>query len=146
MILDTLNNVHNYVSLHPQFASVFNYLLHTDLAEMPDGKQQLNGTDVYIDLATLQGRQHAPLEAHRQYIDIQLPLSGTESIGWKPLDACQCPTAPYDAARDIVFFDDAYDTVIPVGCGQFVVFFPNDAHAPAMTDGTLRKLVVKIRI
>lgn len=146
MILDTLNNVHNYVNLHPQFGMVFDYLLHTDFAALTDGKRQLDGTDVYIDLATIQGRQHAPLEAHRQYIDIQLPLSGTESIGWKPQETCLCPTAPYDTARDIIFFDDAYDTIIPVACGQFVIFFPNDAHAPAMATGTLRKIVVKIRI
>ncbi|MGN0187438.1 MAG: YhcH/YjgK/YiaL family protein [Paludibacteraceae bacterium] len=146
MILDTLNNAHKYVSLHPQFGLVFDYLLHTDFSALTDGRKQLNGTDVYIDLATIQGREHAPLEAHRQYIDIQLPLSGIESIGWKPVSACQCPTEPYDATRDIIFFDDTYDTIIPVGCGQFVVFFPDDAHAPAMTTGTLRKLVAKIRI
>ena len=59
MILDTLNNAHNYVNLHPQFGMVFDYLLHTDFAALTDGKRQLDGTDVYIDLATIQGRQHA---------------------------------------------------------------------------------------
>ena len=60
MILDTLNNAHNYVNLHPQFGMVFDYLLHTDFAALTDGKRQLDGTDVYIDLATIQGRQPPP--------------------------------------------------------------------------------------
>ena len=87
-----------------------------------------------------------PLEAHKLYIDIQMPLSTTEFIGFKPVSRCEAVSEVYDNDRDIVFYADDFDTILSVSPGQFVIFYPQDAHAPAMASGYLRKLVVKIKL
>ena len=33
-----------------------------------------------------------------------------------------------------------------LNAGQFVVFFPEDVHAPGSSDGKIKKLVIKVKI
>jgi YhcH/YjgK/YiaL family protein len=54
------------------------------------------------------------------------------------------PAGTYDPGRDIEFFTDRPDVWIPVKPGQFVVFFPEDAHAPLVGAGEIHKIVVKV--
>ncbi len=145
MILDSIHNANRYTALHPHFAQAFEFLTGTDLNSLPDGRIVLDSDNLFVDVATNAGKQTAPLEAHRNYIDIQMPISTTETMGWRPTADCHQTLQPYDAARDIAFFADEYATKFQVQCGQFVVFFPDDAHAPAMAQHLLKKLVVKIK-
>ena len=146
MIIDSLDNAHMYECLHPHFKQAFDFLRATNFSTVDDGRIELQGDTVYINLAGNAGKKSAPLEAHKMYIDIQMPLSTTELIGFKPVSSCQNVLEAYDNDRDIVFYADAFDTVLSVSPGQFVIFYPQDAHAPAMVSGFLRKLVVKIKL
>jgi YhcH/YjgK/YiaL family protein len=91
-------------------------------------------------------RAEAKLECHRRYIDIQLVLEGIDEMGWKPLVECVGPATDYDAARDIQFFDDAPASWIATPPGSFCLFFPDDAHAPLVSTGMIRKVVLKIAV
>ncbi len=146
MILDSLHNASRYTDLHPHFRQAFDYLQQTDFSKLDDGTIELHGREIYVTIATNVGKNTAPLEAHRNYIDIQMPLSGEEQIGWKPTIDCKTISETYDAQRDIEFFADEFDNKITLKPGQFVIFFPEDAHAPAMANNVLRKLVLKIKI
>lgn len=146
MIQDLLENSYLYESLHPSFKQAFDFLRQTDFSTLEDGRIELQGDDVYITLAGNEGKKTAPLEVHQSYIDIQMPLSTTEFIGWKSLNRCHTVLDEYDSKKDIAFYTDNFDTLLSVFPGQFVIFYPQDAHAPAMADGFLRKLVVKIKL
>jgi YhcH/YjgK/YiaL family protein len=52
----------------------------------------------------------------------------------------------YDADKDIGFFKDQPDSWTPVPPGSFVIFFPQDAHAPLVSSGELHKVVLKIAV
>lgn len=148
MILDTLNNAKRYEKLSPRLKKAFEFLLKTDLKALPLGKTVIDGTDIYATVSDYQTKpcSEAKLEAHRNYIDIQMVLSGDELIGYAPFADQPC-VVPYDPARDIGFYAIGTAPYIPFGQGQFVVFFPNDAHAPGRTAGApkpVRKLVVKV--
>ena len=67
-------------------------------------------------------------------------------MGWKPRAECLSPATDYDAARDIQFFTDAPASWITTPAGSFCLFFPEDAHAPLVSVGTIRKVVVKIAV
>lgn len=146
MILDSIQNADRYTALHPLLKQAFDFLRTHDLASLPDGKITLDGEQLYISVATAEGKTTAPLEAHQRYIDVQMPISTTETMGWRPTADCHNVQQNYDAERDIAFFADDYTTRLQVQPGQFVIFFPEDAHAPAMAQGLLKKLVVKILI
>ena len=67
-------------------------------------------------------------------------------MGFRPVDECGQSDGPFDADRDLGFFTDPPQTLITVRPGQFAVFFPADAHAPMIGEGTMHKVIVKIAV
>jgi len=88
----------------------------------------------------------AKLEAHRKYIDIQLVLEGDETMGWKPLADCLNPVSEHSMEKDIRFFHDAPASWIAVPPDHFCIFFPEDAHAPLVGKGQVRKVIFKVAV
>ncbi|HYT73576.1 MAG TPA: YhcH/YjgK/YiaL family protein [Vicinamibacterales bacterium] len=148
MVLDTLALADRYAALHPGFAEAFAFLSKTTVAALPQGRHDIAGDRIFvlIDHRDGRGRHGARLEAHRRYIDIQYTCEGMEEIGWSPLAACRPPAGGYDEAKDIAVFDDRPATWLSVPPGHFVIFFPDDAHAPLGGQGLLKKAVIKVAL
>lgn len=148
LIIDTLSQTSRYALLHPLFSRVFDFVRTARLTALPAGRMTLDGErlSVSIDHTEGRGRDRARLEAHRRYIDIQITIAGTEHIGWRPLVRCRKPDAAFDADRDIGFFDDRPDTWLVVPEEHFVIFFPDDAHAPLAGEGPISKAIVKVQV
>lgn len=149
MIKDRLENGHSYDSLHKNMRMVMEILQSLNLQELQPGHIELDGKYVYINVDEVNGRSRgeAKIEAHKKYIDIQMPISGKEVMGFMPVSELKDVTMPYDEAKDVIFFGDRithWETVEP---GEFIIFFPEDGHAPLVECGTAhRKLVVKISV
>lgn len=148
MILAPLTDAARYSALHPLFAQAFGYLQHTHLAALEPGRHPIDGERLFAIVEDGPGRTRAEakLECHRRYIDIQLVLAGVDEMGWRPLAECVDPATDYDAARDIRFFNDAPASWIATPVGSFCMFFPDDAHAPLVSQDAIRKIVVKIAV
>jgi len=71
-------------------------------------------------------------------------LAGTDEMGWKPPGECRQPVSEFNVERDIRFFDDLPSSWVATPAGSYCIFFPEDAHAPLVSDGLVRKVVVKI--
>ena len=52
--------------------------------------------------------------------------------------------SPFDAEEDIRFFADRPQLFVGIRPGQFGVFGPEDAHAPMIGRGRIKKAVVKV--
>jgi YhcH/YjgK/YiaL family protein len=148
MIFSTLANSDRYAALHPLFPRAFDYIRTTDLHALAPGHYPIAGDDLFAIVEHEPGRTRAEalLESHRCYIDIQLVLEGVDEMGWKPLADCREPVDDYSAERDIRFFEDTPASWIATPPGAFCIFFPEDAHAPLVSSGSIRKLVLKIAI
>jgi YhcH/YjgK/YiaL family protein len=146
MILSDKKDMMRYVSLHPRFAAAFAFLAKMDLASAPIESQVIDGKNIYANFSLDKGKMKndARLEAHKKYIDIQYLIEGTEDIGWKELDHCMEVQNPYKEEKDIMYYADAAETWLRLLPGQFAIFFPEDAHAPMVSDGVVRKVVVKV--
>lgn len=145
MIVDRLENLDKYVALNPLFAQAAEYLKTTDLlAVEPGTKVELKGKDLRVNFAQTKPKtkEQARLETHRDFIDIQIPLSDTEVMGYTP--AADLPEAEYNAEQDVTFFEGLAESYIDVKPGMFAIFFPEDGHAPGVTETGLRKVVVKV--
>jgi YhcH/YjgK/YiaL family protein len=147
MILDSLENFRTYLQLHPSFEKVFQYLYNTDCSNIEPGKIIFDNEPFYInvDENSLRNEKQAVLEAHNSYIDIQMPLTATEQIGYKQRSQCREIKEEFPE-RDIVFYNDKPDQLITLHPGDFAVFFPHDAHAPLIGTGTAKKIVAKIKV
>jgi biofilm protein TabA len=150
MILCPISQFPRYRQLHPLFPAVEAFLADMDLRVGQEGRKDLEGDSLYVNSspqARTRTASEALLEAHRTYIDVQVILEGTETMGWSPLEACRTEAVPYDPVQDIVFFSDAPMNLITVPAGHLVIFFPEDAHAPLIGDGqVVKKRVVKVQV
>ncbi|MDO8207628.1 MAG: YhcH/YjgK/YiaL family protein [Gallionella sp.] len=148
MILSTLSQSDRYAGLHPLFPLAFDYMRNTDLYALAPGRYPIAGEDLFAIVEHVPGRtrEMARLEAHRRYIDIQLVLDGIDEMGWKPLADCYNPVSEHSVEKDIRFFHDAPATWIATPPDHFCIFFPEDAHAPLVSEGKIRKVIFKIAV
>ena len=147
MILDTLSNLKFYAPLNRRIAAVADFLQRTDLDAIADGRYEIDGEHAFMMVSRneLRKPENASLEAHDRYLDIQIVISGTESYGWQARGACVAPREAYSEQRDIIFYEDSSRIYVTLGKGDMVLFFPEDAHAPLVGEGSVRKCIVKVR-
>lgn len=145
MILDHISNYKKYVNMHPAFPEAFAFL--NKLEENSRGGFTIDGKKLFASVAEVKGRgkKTAKLEAHSQYIDIQYILDGTDCIGWSDADD-SIPGTEYDREKDYRFVNIKPKTWLNVGKGCFVVFFPEDAHAPLAGNKTMTKVFMKVKL
>jgi YhcH/YjgK/YiaL family protein len=148
MVLDSLESAGRYWTLHTMFPRAFEFLRNLTQKELPSGRYEIEGEKAYGIIALERGkrREEAGLEAHRRYIDIQCCLEGTETMGWKPTAECRGDSEGYSEERDIEFFRGRPQAWITLTPGRFAIFFPEDAHAPLVAEGWVRKVVVKVLV
>lgn len=146
MIIDNLENLSKYASINPLFNQAIEFLTKHDLATLEVGKIHLKGDDLVVNVAqtTPKTKEDAKLETHNKFIDIQIPLSGTEIFGYTPATSCLPADAVYNAQNDITFFEGLSESYIAVKPGMFAIFFPEDGHAPGISDTGVKKIIVKV--
>ena len=89
-------------------------------------------------------------EAHRQYIDIQYLISGSEKICSLPLEYLK-ETKPYNEKDDAALYQatDVQPQEMVIGNNYFAIFFPQDGHMPQLcveAPLAVKKVVVKILV
>jgi YhcH/YjgK/YiaL family protein len=148
LILSALSQSSRYAALHPLFQRAFDYIRDTDLYALAPGRYPIVGDDLFAIVELVPGKTKAVarLEAHRRYIDIQLVLEGDEQMGWKPLADCFNPVSEHSMEKDIRFFHDAPASWVAVPPDHFCIFFPEDAHAPLVASGMVRKVIFKVAV
>jgi YhcH/YjgK/YiaL family protein len=147
MVVDTLENLKSYIALNPLFGEVVKFLENNRLADLSEGKHPIVGGDLFVNIQAKEGKSKdaAVLEYHRKMIDIQVPLNAEETFGYTPV--CDLPDAEFNEEKDIAKLPgvaaQAYVTVKP---GQMAIFFPQDGHAPCISDAkVLKKAIFKIK-
>ena len=147
MIIDTIDNLGKYVALNPLFADVVEFLNSHDLHTLEAGKYPIKDKDLFLNLQVAKQRtkETAFLETHVEMIDIQIPISGDETFGYTPLS--DLPSFDYNAEKDITKYGDTKaQTYVTVKPGQFAIFFPQDGHAPCITNvPEIKKAIFKIK-
>jgi len=146
MIVDHIDNWRLYQTAHPLFPVAFECLCKTDWAQVENGRFDISGDDVFaiIDRRRGKGIDEAKLEVHRQYIDIQFLVGGSDVMGYLPLLDCR-DSEGFDTEKDIGFFQDRPPSWFDLNESCFAIFYPTDAHAPMGTEGDFHKVVVKVR-
>ena len=147
MIIDKLENISKYKEV-PVFAVEFIKNLTTNINEGRYDFPEQNFANV--ESYNSKNIEDAKFEAHRNYIDIQLLLSGRERIYYTGGEGL-VEKAPYDSSRDIVFFNDSVKNsdYLTLDGTNFALIYPHEAHAPQVsveTSENVKKVVVKIKI
>jgi len=148
MVVDHLENAERYYTLHPAFADAFDFLRRHINSTLEPGRHEVDGDRIYMMSVKGGGHGHTDIvvESHQQYIDIHLTLEGLEEIGWLPHSHCADRQTEYDAAGDCELFKDQPISWTALPAGTFAIYFPEDAHAPMVGQGAVRKLVAKVAV
>ncbi len=147
MILDSIKNAELYYSLSPRIKEAFDWLAKTDVKALSTGRHDIDGDNLFVNVMDieLKPRHEAALEVHDRYIDIQIMCGEQhEEYGWAERCNCHSPREEFNRERDVQFFTDTPQTFFSLNENQFAIFFPEDAHAPMLGEGHLRKLIFKL--
>lgn len=148
MVLSDLNDHTRYEQLHPLFVEAFTYLLSGKLKTVADGKHEIKGDDLFaiISRPGTSTSNGVKLEAHKKYIDIHYIINGAETFGWKQLYDCKNPEGEFDLEKDYILYNDQSFTSLILKENNFVIVYPEDAHAPGISTQDLHKVVLKIKL
>ena len=151
MIFDRLSNCEQYFLLGEKIKKGFEFLLNNDLANLADGKYEILGDEIFANVQSLKTKDKSlkKWEVHRKYIDIQYVIKGSECMGYGILEDFREVVVPYDSEKDVEFLNGDKFNFINVEQGDFVVFYPNDVHAPMLSVDEakeIKKVIVKIAI
>ena len=147
MICDTLEHLARYNGLHPNLDTAIDYLLTHDLSALPNGRTEVDGDEVFINVmdAALHPDAGYHPEYHKLYADLQIDITGGEGWGYATVPGEEVGTFTGD-----IGFQNSPDAVTgSLGEGRFVLFFPGELHKPGVARPEctkVRKAVVKIRM
>ena len=148
MIKDNIKNAETFYNISDNLKKGFEWIKNNNLSEMPDGRYEIS-EKIYANLQSYMTKDDADYEAHRAYIDIQYIVEGEEKSG--VLDYSKCETLKeYDNNNDIEFLKtNSEEEFYTIHKGEFFVFFPHDAHKPAIKitqNKPVKKVIVKVGI
>lgn len=152
MVITNINSpeLAAYAKLNPYFAEAFEAVKKL-LAEDPEkGRHEFNGDKVYANVMEYETKttDKACFEAHKDYVDIQVVLSGEEIIGFDTEDKLTA-TTEYVPGDDYILYalNEEYDKV-RVRRGEMAIIFPDEPHAPGIAidnaPSAVKKAVVKV--
>ncbi len=143
MIVDKIENLKLYKEI-PNI--VVQFIAQLDVENIQLGKHILSDS-IYVNIEEYNTKviNDAKFESHDKYIDIQLLLSGTESIYYTSRDGLSILN-PYDTSRDITFYSDNVEKYpsITLDGSDFMMIFPHEAHAPQVSIDNFPQKVLKV--
>ena len=148
MIKDNLKRAETYFNISENLRKGFEWIKNNDLKNMADGRYEIDDK-IYANLQSYITKDDAPYEAHRDYIDIQYMINGEEISGVTDYSNCST-TEQYNKQKDIEFLKcNSNEEFYKISEGEFFVFFPHDAHKPALKikeNKNVKKVIVKVGI
>lgn len=131
MIYDSMDNFGRYAKLAPKAWQLAAEFYPTVNAGTKTGRYHLDGDLVMADVLNYSTKplEECKVELHQRYIDIQVLVSGAETIYCLPtagLDVLE----PMNVERDRGFFvfKPGKETALAVRGGEFALFFPGEGH------------------
>ena len=148
MVIDNIYNAPLYYNLHKRLKEAFMFLQTIDLNKCEEGAFKIEGNNIKAIISTnkLKKKEEALLETHKKYIDIHIPISGCETFGWKSAMRLESSAKEYNLENDIQLFHDSASSYFTISPGEFAIFLLEDAHAPLIGSGELKKIIFKIAI
>ncbi|EGT0648521.1 DUF386 domain-containing protein [Citrobacter braakii] len=136
--------------LHPVLQQALTLAVAANPQEKTPGRYELQGDNIFMNIMQFatQSPEQKKAELHREYIDIQVLLSGEERILFGMTDSArQCEEMhvedDYQLCSQI-----ADEQAMVLKPGRFVIFMPGEPHKPGcvvQAPMDIKKVVIKVR-
>lgn len=144
MIFDRLENIQKYQGLFPHLDTAIAWLGNHSIDELPMGKTEIDGNNVFVNVMQAQTRplQGAEFEVHHKYMDLQINLEAGESF------AVGDTTCTPNPETDVGFCSGEVQCKGNLLKGWFVLFLAEEPHLPTLNltenSHSVKKAVFKI--
>jgi biofilm protein TabA len=134
----------------PAIQKAVSWLQSHDLAALPTGRQEIDGDRMYalVNEYLTEPKEKRRAEAHRKYVDVQCVVTGTESIGYAPLQDGLEVLEDKLIEKDAIYYKNpASEVDFVLKSGMFAILFPWEVHRPNCSAGEavpVRKVVLKV--
>ncbi len=154
MIFDNIKNADLYKGLLPNLDLALQYMQENDLNAMEPGRYPVADGKVLVIIKkgfASKDDAQANWESHRRDIDIQYLLEGDEVIGFCNVNELEV-RVPYDEGKDKILYhnEEMKGFKTRLKKGDFLILFPEDAHAtclrPEGLQGGGNKAVIKVAL
>ena len=151
MIVDNIKNADRYAGLAWLAESLDNAAKYSDPGLDIGAYPIRDGLRAVVNRYTPSPYEEGKFENHREYVDVQYIVSGSELILAAPAGECRL-VREYDAAADYEMYAAKPETQarsLRVKAGDFVVLYPGEAHYPGVSDGSggdVHKIIFKVRL
>ncbi|MCH4887519.1 DUF386 domain-containing protein [Acidaminobacter sp. JC074] len=145
MIFDRLENLNIYKGVHSRFDKVKEFL---ETEQLENGRYELGGGDYAVVTSYETKEDLDTYEAHNQYLDIQIMMSGKECIFVSDRGSLEAATS-YNEADDYILYKGPSKGYINLEADAFAVFFMDDAHMPGGKLDKIepvKKIIVKLKV
>lgn len=142
MIYDTLENLSKY----PSLTRVKKFLDEQNGTILNNGKYEID-ENCYVAVSEYETGAGKDFEAHREYIDVQILLSGREHIFVQNIQQ-GTPTTEYEKQKDIIFYKANDAKAYVLDGSSFLVLDVDDLHKPGVAideSMKVKKYVFKIK-
>lgn len=149
MIYGKITDSHRYEHLNMRFERLFKFVRENDLSKFATQRIVLDGDNLFINMAEpeLKRADEQKLEVHREYTDVHFPLTGPETCGITHIsDLTKESDAPFNVEEDFALYSEKAHTYFTAYPGDFYIVFPEDAHAPIIGEGKIKKAIAKVRV
>lgn len=157
MIATDVKHIVRYMGLGGNLDAAIDWIAAGGWEKLPEGKLEIAGDRVYAIVQRYNSKaiENCRFETHRNYIDIQMLVSGAELMEVRPAEGLKV-TEPYKP--DVEFYanpasanpaaESSHEILLTAGAAA--ILFPEDAHRPCIAvDGkpeAVHKIVLKVAI
>ena len=147
MIVDSLKSFEKYITLHKSFDKVYDFLQKTNLNALEEGNHIIEEGNIWCTITSYPEKELSELpalEVHDSFIDIHVVLSGVETMGFT--DRAKCLGVGYNEQKDVAYLKESPEVFVNYSESNFIICFPQDAHAPMLGGDAVKKAVIKVRV
>lgn len=151
MVYGRIEDIASNCYLPEVVKSCFKYVTERNLLEMANGRYEIDGQDLYVDV--VQYRTSTILErnwlweAHRSYVDIHVMLQGREQVDLNFLKNMR--VEGYLVQDDFVLMEGEPQASVVLKPADFLICCPDDAHRTAIAlaePEVVKKAIFKARL
>ena len=149
MIFGNIHNLKEFPFLEEQIKECFTYAKEHDLASYEKGSHAIDGDRLFVNIVeyTTTIPEKRFWEAHKNYLDIQVMIHGTEQIDLNFIQ--NMDVKEFVEKDDFLPMDGEKNSSVILRDGDFLICYPSDGHRTAVAVNgpeTIRKAIFKVRV
>ncbi len=146
MIINALKNISLYKDVYKHLPEAIAFLENNDFSELVEGKNEFSDNFYIVKIIGEKNPNfEGVLEVHKEWIDIHIPLNTNDIIAYKELSFCRNIEKEYNEENDYMLYREQDSCIAVLPIQYFCIIDTTMTHMAMLGEGSIEKLVIKIR-